>query len=474
MASLRSLIAERTDLDAPDAEALQDLVGSWSLIADLAMSDLVLWLPTWNEGGFVAGAQVRPATAATAVPEDLIATFIPRGRRPLVDTALRAMRSEVDGVLAAVAVPGTGGRRIAVVERRPSPGPGPTASNAQVAELLLGMVADGGFPGPGPVAEPAGDAPRVGDGTVRLDGAGRVVHASPNAVSAFHRLGLATPLVGTDLARIAVRLSHRPGPVDEGLALVAGGRIAGTAEIVNAQSAVTVRSVPLRERGHAVGSLVLVRDVADLRDRDRALLSKDAALREVHHRVKNNLQTVAALLRLQARRVDQPEAAEALGEAGRRVAAIAAVHEVLAGEPGTAVDFDGVVDRLVVLGRDLSPAHAHGEPGPHIERRGGLGVIPTDIASPLAMAVSELLSNAVSHGNADRIWVEAQSLGPAGARVAVCDDGGGIDPTAAEGLGSQIVTMLVGEDLRGTVTWSALTPGQDRPGTRVEIVVPVE
>ena len=74
---------------------------------------------------------------------------------------------------------------------------------------------------------------------------------------------------------------------------------------------------------------MLLRDVTDLRSRDRELVTKDATIREIHHRVKNNLQTVAALLRLQARRMTVPEARAALEEAVRRVGSIALVHETL-------------------------------------------------------------------------------------------------------------------------------------------------
>ena len=79
---------------------------------------------------------------------------------------------------------------------------------------------------------------------------------------------------------------------------------------------------------------MLLRDVTDLRSRDRELVTKDATIREIHHRVKNNLQTVAALLRLQARRIDVPEARAALEEAVRRVGSIALVHETLS-QPST-------------------------------------------------------------------------------------------------------------------------------------------
>ena len=121
-------------------------------------------------------------------------------------------------------------------------------------------------------------------------------------------------------------------------------------ELGNAQATVILRSIPLRPPGRHTGGLVLLRDVTELRRRDRELVTKDATIREIHHRVKNNLQTVAALLRLQARRLDVPEGRVALEEAVRRVGAIAVVHETLSQAFDESVDFDEITDRLTRAG----------------------------------------------------------------------------------------------------------------------------
>ena len=75
------------------------------------------------------------------------------------------------------------------------------------------------------------------------------------------------------------------------------------------------------------------------------LLSKDATIREIHHRVKNNLQTVSALLRLQSRRMTTDEARQGLEQAMRRVATIATVHEALSQGLTQNVDFDELIER---------------------------------------------------------------------------------------------------------------------------------
>lgn len=146
--------------------------------------------------------------------------------------------------------------------------------------------------------------------------------------------------------------------------------------------------------GVPIGALVLVRDITEVRRRDRALITKDATIREIHHRVKNNLQTVAALLRLQARRVSMPEARIALEESVRRVASIALVHETLSMSSDEAVEFDGIVDRVASAATEVAAT----EQTVGMRRRGSFGVLPAEIATSLVMVLNELLLNAVEHG----------------------------------------------------------------------------
>ena len=128
--------------------------------------------------------------------------------------------------------------------------------------------------------------------------------------------------------------------------------------------------------------------------RERELITKDATIREIHHRVKNNLQTVAALLRLQSRRVQAPEAKEALAEAMRRVSTIALVHETLSGTLDELVNFDDLAARSMRMAADVA------SPGVQVQivREGDFGLVPAQYASSLALVITELVTNAVEHG----------------------------------------------------------------------------
>jgi two-component sensor histidine kinase len=212
--------------------------------------------------------------------------------------------------------------------------------------------------------------------------------------------------------------------------------------------------MPLIQGGDRIGAIVLLHNITEVRRRDRELVTKDATIREIHHRVKNNLQTVSALLRLQSRRIDDPAASAALAEAVRRIGSIALVHETLSGSSEETVAFDDVLDRLVHSAREMSPRVN----AITIEREGRVGTLEPRLATPLALVVTELIHNALEHGLAAqgdsiRILVERnQSV----CSIRIYDNGVGLpvdfDLEASSNLGLQIVRTLTENELRGQLT----------------------
>ena len=302
-----------------------------------------------------------------------------------------------------------------------------------------------------------------------------MVYASPNAVSVYRRLGLTADLTGLDLAETTRRLVPAPRrPDEEELSAVLGGLSAKDTEI-GADTVLILRAIPLRPSGEHIGALVLLRDVTDLRRRDRELVTKDATIREIHHRVKNNLQTVAALLRLQARRIDSESGREALEEAVRRVGSIAIVHETLSQAFEEEVDFDEVADRLRIMVAEV------GSRGAAVTsvRDGSFGTLPAETATPLAMVLTEVLQNAVEHGfgrgddeTAGIITLTVRRL-VGRLWVRVDDDGQGLpsgfDAEGSTSLGLSIVRTLVESELGGQLDLGPRPGG----GTRVVLDVPI-
>ncbi|BCT76783.1 histidine kinase [Sinomonas cyclohexanicum] len=478
-------IREHADFGPGDAEWLHLLVGDWQLVADLAFADLALWFPDPDDG-YVALAHVRPSTTHTVFHADFVGERIRSDLRPLVDKAWQSQSIErhhdtsfnSEMALRVEAVPFVrNGRTLAVVtshldlssSRMPSR---LELTYRQCAYDLLRMGTLGLWPD---FASPTGSrrgAPRVGDGLIRLDAEGIVQYASPNGVSAFRRLGGVESLEGRSLAEVATGLLKDRRLVDETLPLVVTGRMPWRSEIESRGVSLSLRAIPLRDEHERFGALVLCRDVSELRRREMELVTKDATIREIHHRVKNNLQTVAALLRMQSRRMKSEEAKQGLEQAMRRVATIALVHETLSQGLTQTVDFDELIGRQFRLSAEVATE------GQHVatERRGEFGELPSDFATPLALVINELVTNAVEHGLADRsgtVWLTADRQRDAtGAEVleaTVEDDGVGLAPAAArhEGLGLQIVRTLVTSELGGSIDWHP----RDGGGTVVRIVL---
>jgi len=465
VADLADVLRRHTALDDADVEWLHLLVAEWQLLADLSFADLLLWVPTAAGRGFVAAAQIRPVTSQTAYVEDKVGEVIPEGRRPLVDRAWQEGRIVREGdpewgsgiPVREEAFPVRHADRvIAVVARHTNLAAARTPSRLELTYLasaadLATMVAEGRFPFPGSQVD-SDSSPRAGDGLIRLDPEGRVDYASPNAVSAYRRLGHTGDLVGVHLGETTARLARPVDLLDEPVAWLVSGLGGRDAEVeIEAQGAVVrLRSIPLLPGGKRVGTLVLLRDVTELRRRERALVSKDATIREIHHRVKNNLQTVAALLRLQARRLAVPEAQAALEEAVRRVRAIALVHETLSHTLDGPVNFDEVADQLLAMVRDVGTAE--GAASADVRRAGSFGLLPAALATPLAMVLVELLQNAMEHGRGSVVEVRAAQHGRT-LEVVVADDGPGLPPgfslARSSRLGLQIVRTLVEGDLHG-------------------------
>jgi two-component sensor histidine kinase len=512
-------------------------MASWSLLADLSFSDLLLFAPVTRDSGegdeavpgfeaaglgltglgvagfetsgmdvpgysdpsglaappnaFVVLGQIRPTTSQTLYESDLVGQVQPvqtllnmveayqtgviiRAEQPsaFADGLVRIThipvrhRGTVLGVLCRIWSPWTTRRR-GTLER----------VYLELFERLSVMVADGLFPFADDEAA-VEEAPRVGDGVLVIDAHERITYASPNAVNALHRASITSAMVGSSLATLGLETSA----INEAFA----NKLPAIEEVERLPDVIlTVRCIPLISRGEVTGAAILLRDVTDLRRRDRLLLTKDATIREVHHRVKNNLQTISSLLRLQARRLDDTEVAgrTALLEAERRIRAIALVHDILARDSTEQVPFEEIVSALVNMVRETNTISFPVT----IEVDGGLGDVAAAVATPLAVAIAELLQNAMEHAFPEA-WCAGRWKGadacvelvlreqPEVFEIVVRDNGRGLpegfDIDKTRSLGLSIVRDLVRSQLGGTITMDSdegtvvrlNIPANGRPG----------
>lgn len=472
MASIEDYVQGRSSLSPEQIHRLRELVADWQLLSDLSFADLILWVPlrkdfkSWPTG-YVAVSHIRPTTAATLFPHDVIGEEISYGSRPHIDQALSEaeivrdtqpepmgefmVKEETIPVMVDNQVIGVISRhRNSELMRQPSR---LELNYREIAHNLYRMISEGTFPYPdaGSLFDPA---PRVGDGLIRLDVNGVVSYASPNARSAFSRLGWMSEVEGHVLGDVAQSLARvRPDAHEETIALGLTGKALKRVEIENVGGTIDFTVLPLLQSGDRIGAIVMLNNVTELRRRERELVTKDATIREIHHRVKNNLQTVSALLRLQARRIEDPGASAALNEAVRRIASIALVHETLSSSRDSSVAFDEVLDSLVSHALELSPRMNELK----IERSGKLGSLEPRIATPLALVITELIHNALEHGLAEEgltLGIHVSSNGSE-LSVTISDDGvgfpEGFDIATSPNLGLQIVRTLTENELRGNL-----------------------
>jgi two-component system, sensor histidine kinase PdtaS len=510
MASLADLARVHTRLDAGEINQLQRLVATWGLLADLCFADLLLFAevdadpgagreagqPLADSASLVVLGQMRPLTNQTLYRSDWVGNLVPARERPLVARSV-ALGEIIDGEVTsqalkervrALCIPVRWkGRTIAVVNRESAPSvrhPGELERTyVEVFNRFARMIAAGEFP----FASEEGlseEAPRVGDGVILLDGSARVEYASPNAVSALHRIGVHANTEGMRLGELGL---------EEGVVRTAFSLAVPDTEEIERGPQVTVlmRCIPLLEHGKVTGAVVLLRDISELRRRDRLLVSKDATIREIHHRVKNNLQTISSLLRLQGRRSSSPEAKAAIEESVRRIRSIALVHEILSHEAGDDVPFVEIARPLVRMVEEglLSPDRPI-----EIKITGDAGNLPATVATPLSVVLNELLQNVVDHAypGEEALGGPGRPERPEGApghvllefdndgrelRACISDDGVGLradfSVDASTGLGLSIVRTLVTTELGGTIDFGPGEGDADWPGTSVELRVPL-
>jgi two-component sensor histidine kinase len=461
-----------TDLtgDLPEATRahLANIAANLQLVADLGYADVALAVSAPDERAIVI-ADARPMTAVPAVagsrvgkalPEDEVeaygalrdGAFVAGARRrstrgihfttsahpigePVIGVLLRNLTSQVAGD------PGTMERQFMALAE--------DLISVMTRRTLLSVD----------TGAPFSTTRIAGDGVMRVDGAGLIAYASPNAVNIMRLAGVEGTLTGEAATAL-------PGGA------IAVGPVLGSAGALQTEVAAAGRVLLYRVIALEPGAALLVEDITDARRRDAELKVKEATIREVHHRVKNNLQTISSLLRIQARRSTSEEASRALAEAVERVGSMAVVHEMLSASTDERVDFAAVAKTVVDLVRQ-GLAGAAGTVSVSVD--GTMGEVPAAVATSLALVTAELVHNAIEHGygpgESGSVVVGLRRL-PGELRLSVQDDGSGlpsdfhIDESAH--LGLAIVRTIVEDDLRGTLAFRGVR------GTTVVITMPVE
>ena len=282
----------------------------------------------------------------------------------------------------------------------------------------------------------------IDEALLMVDRSGIVTFRNSLAQDLYRRLGYIEDILGQPYEN--VRLVEQDGNSEEcsGYSYV---------ETTVSNLVLDIKHIQLNSAGAAFA--VIIQDVTWRREQEQALILKSVAIKEIHHRVKNNLQTIASLLRLQTRRTDSEETRQVLGESMNRILSIASTHELLA-QSGV----DEVMLGEVILNIKNNTMRYFSNPKCYvtITMEGGDFQVDSDIATSVAIIINELLQNSLKYAFQDRSSGEIRIVVEQGklySSIQVSDNGGGFDVANTEGnrLGLSIVQTLVKDKLRGNL-----------------------
>jgi two-component sensor histidine kinase len=431
---------------------LERAASDLKVAADLAHADLLILCPTDTAGRLIVAAHGRPATAHSLYQRSRSGDVIVAQRASAIWRSLKRGRParEADGLLVG-GVPveervtplrNRQGRLIAVLDmhrsayyRRPARRRNPVLRDAAavLSTMLFADTID---------AASMEKLIHAGDGIVIYDRSGSIIYADGRARAIYRKLGVRRA--------VGARLDERrlPGAV---MLKTHRFRIHQELEIQVQDAVIIKRVIPLVEAAQERGQLAVICDVTDLRRRERQRLVTAAVVQELHHRVKNNLQTIASLLRLQLRRAASEATKRALRESVNRILSIATVHDFLSRDGTEAVDIKDLGASILqaALNHPTGIQVQSEVSGPHIS-------IEAAQAMPLALALNELAANAVEHAFRGRpSGVVSLNVARQGEDLLLelRDNGVGLPAGFAldtsPSLGLQIVRTLVTEDLKG-------------------------
>jgi two-component sensor histidine kinase len=462
-------------LAEPDRELLRNVAKGMPITADLSRSDILLLCPRSGEKLIVA-AQAQPHSIASLyesrrvgkilTPDEAPAAFDAWRRRSPVSTQHQLLPTRAPVVQNVYPIYGRDRAILALfsveisliqLERHRSR----HRSFRQAIEGLQAMCRAGQL-----VSSATLSPFEEWDGVLLVDLQGRITYMSGIASNLYRRLGYLEDLRGQRLSHLNTtddammrRALDVQGPLEE--EVQEGSRVwirkMLPVWLSPAVSAWFRRMGVGQGRPQTIGGvLIMVHDATDERLKKQELKVKATMIQEVHHRVKNNLQTIAAMLRMQARRTEDPDALLAINEAISRILSVAVIHEFLSRNEAQTINVRDVGQKIITQSRQVAVA-----PGLQISfsLEGPSIFLPSQQATACALVINELIQNAVEHG------FEKQQTGQVRLRLAdggdqvkleVWDDGDCLPPdfdlTTTQSLGLQIVRSLVQDDLHGKLT----------------------
>jgi two-component sensor histidine kinase len=496
------------DLSEAELAFLHTVETQMGIVADLSRADILLYGQLSPTEAIVL-AHARPHSLAHVYTKSRVGRVVDRDRRPEVLQALIAgKRQKEHRSFIAEGAPVI--RQALPVYFPPPWGPPSPSTNGQsqskprvIAALMIAtnlieyerhrlrsrvfrgvlkrlqlMLVNGRVAGAEQLS-PFGEQ----DGIIYVDSEGIIHYASGIATNLYRRIGYKETLIGR-------RLSDLETGDEELRRTVLAQQRCLEVEREEAERVWVRKVIPLlpapspywgwlkpfhrRKRVRETGVLILIHDETEIRRQNQELRIKNAMIQEVHHRVKNNLQTIAGLVRIQARRVKSEEARQVLDETLNRILSVAVIHEFLSNDSSNIINIKEISQRII---SQVQQGMLDPDKQIQFELAGEPIYLPSRQATACSLIINELIQNAIEHGFAHKqeglIRLNLEDSGDQ-VIIMVSDNGDGVPDNfkieQSESLGLQIVKILVEGDLKGQLLSDKGTT--EGTGLSIKIVFP--
>ncbi len=435
---------------APAQVAVLDRMGAaLALASDLAHSQVTVYIKGHGDGNVVIAAQARPHTTFVQHRANLPGQTVRASEEPLIWRTLTSgqpisgQREWALGMLMQMQtypLCDAAGLLIGAVSFETTLDEARIEGHELLIETAYWLLCAVGFSGGSTMYRSLS----ASDGVIIVNTDGKVVFANSAADSLYKVLGVGN-LIGRRIyeRQLQMRLLQKAVSTSE----------ACEGELSLGPLVIVQRAIPILRENEVRRTVLIVTDRTELKKKERELLIKSAVIQEIHHRVKNNLQTIASLLRLQSRRTKTPEVKAALKESVNRILSISVVHEFLSQQDAEVIDVMEVAKNILdlVMQNMLEPGFKL-----HTVFKGETVILPSEQASNLALVINELIQNSIEHAFPGRregtigVDVEVEEKRYC---IKIYDDGIGLPEDfslqRSNSLGLQIVRTLVESDLGG-------------------------
>lgn len=456
--TIESLCRQYTDLNREEISIIEQISCSLQLLANLEDADVFIDCPCVS-GDAVVVAEAKPSYVPSSYEKNVAGLIARHEDEPAVARTLhlgvatkrmRALTQESSRVTQSVEPIRNGNRVIGVliIEKRTSEQGDiggyqhdPQLGRGQLTHSLVHLEDESNW---------LMDC--IDEALIMVDKNGVVVSCNSLAHSLYRELGHVEDVLGQlyENIRLTEALPAVPGEC-------------AAAEVSAGQHFLMVKHIKLDSPNISLAAVI--RDITGIKEQEKELILRSVAIKEMHHRIKNNLQTIASLLRLQIRRSENDDTSRVLQESMNRILSIAATHELLA---QSGVDQVKICEVIVNIKNNTMRYFSRLGLKVLVYIEGDDFEVDSDLATSVALVINELLQNSLQYAFDDRHIGEIRIIVEKGglySQIQVIDNGCGFDLRNVQGnrLGLSIVQTLVKDKLRGD-----LYIRSDKQGTAVK------